>query len=53
MNDSTETTNELDSYGVWIKNDENNASQNSVSESDLDFPDSLDLPEFDLADTEN
>ncbi|MBR5646524.1 MAG: hypothetical protein IKX23_07810 [Treponema sp.] len=49
MNDSTETTNELDSYGVWIKNDESNASENSVSDSDLNFPDSLDLPEFDLA----
>ncbi|MCQ2589519.1 MAG: hypothetical protein MJ179_03750, partial [Treponema sp.] len=53
MNDSTENTNELDSYGVWVKNTpENEATdmpaENTLEPSDsLDFSDALDLPDFD------
>ena len=41
MSDSTENTNELDSYGVWVKN----TNEESGSD-DLNFADSLDLPDF-------
>ena len=41
MSDSTENTNELDSYGVWVKN-----SKQEEPADDLNFTDSLDLPDF-------
>ena len=45
MSDTTENTNELDSYGVWVKNN------NQESETDdLNFADSLDLPDFEESD---
>ena len=49
MSDSTENTNELDSYGVWVKNtqDENEAPVTADATEELNFSDSLDLPEFD------
>ena len=56
MNDSTENTNELDSYGVWVKNNpsettdtpevETEINDTDISDS-LDFSDALDLPDFD------
>ena len=46
MSDSTENTNELDSYGVWVKN----TNEESGSD-DLNFADSLDLPDFDETDS--
>ena len=42
MSDSTENTNELDSYGVWVKN----TKQDEQPADDLNFADSLDLPDF-------
>ena len=42
MSDSTENTNELDSYGVWVKNNK----QDEQPAEDLNFADSLDLPDF-------
>ena len=45
MSDSTENTNELDSYGVWVKN----TNEESGSD-DLNFADSLDLPDFEETD---
>ncbi len=49
MSDSTENTNELDSYGVWVKNtqDEIEAPVTADATEELNFSDSLDLPEFD------
>ncbi len=45
MSDTTENTNELDSYGVWVKNN------NQKGETDdLNFADSLDLPDFEESD---
>ena len=41
MSDSTDNTNELDSYGVWVKN-----SKPEETTDDLNFADSLDLPDF-------
>ena len=41
MSDSTENTNELDSYGVWVKN-----SKAEEPAETMDFSDSLDLPDF-------
>ena len=41
MSDSTENTNELDSYGVWVKN-----TKQDEPADDLNFTDSLDLPDF-------
>ena len=56
MNDSTENTNELDSYGVWVKNNpsettdtpevETEINDTDISDS-MDFSDALDLPDFD------
>ena len=46
MSDSTENTNELDSYGVWVKN----TNEESGSD-DLNFADSLDLPDFEETDS--
>lgn len=54
MSDSTENTNELDSYGVWVKNTpgEDTPAQNETDTSDsFDFASSLDLPDFDALDT--
>ena len=52
MSDSTDNTNELDSYGVWVKN----TNQDGAADDDLNFADSLDLPDFeetgDLNDTD-
>ncbi len=45
MSDTTENTNELDSYGVWVKN--NNQEE---ANDDLNFADSLDLPDFEESD---
>ncbi len=42
MSDSTENTNELDSYGVWVKNN----NQESNADDSLNFAESLDLPDF-------
>ncbi len=42
MSDSTDNTNELDSYGVWVKN----TNQEGAADDDLNFADSLDLPDF-------
>ena len=46
MSDSTENTNELDSYGVWVKN----TNEEGGAEDDLNFADSLDLPDFEETD---
>ena len=42
MSDTTENTNELDSYGVWVKN----TKEEGNAEDDLNFADTLDLPDF-------
>ena len=42
MSDSTDNTNELDSYGVWVKN----TNQDEGTDDGLNFADSLDLPDF-------
>ena len=47
MSDSTENTNELDSYGVWVKN----TNEEGGAEDDLNFADSLDLPDFEETDS--
>ena len=47
MSDSTDNTNELDSYGVWVKN----SNQEEGSQDDLNFTDSLDLPDFEENDS--
>ena len=46
MSDTTENTNELDSYGVWVKN--NNQEE---AADDLNFAESLDLPDFEESDS--
>ena len=46
MSDSTDNTNELDSYGVWVKNN----NQEGGEQDDLNFADSLDLPDFEESD---
>ena len=46
MSDTTENTNELDSYGVWVKNNNQES-----TEDDLNFTESLDLPDFEESDT--
>ena len=46
MSDTTENTNELDSYGVWVKN--NNQEDQT---DDLNFAESLDLPDFEESDS--
>ncbi|MBO4640547.1 MAG: hypothetical protein J5710_12385, partial [Treponema sp.] len=46
MSDSTENTNELDSYGVWVKN----TKEEGNAEDDLNFADTLDLPDFEETD---
>ncbi|MBR5401532.1 MAG: hypothetical protein IK102_06950 [Treponema sp.] len=46
MSDSIDNTNELDSYGVWVKN--NKQEENT---DDLNFADSLDLPDFEETDS--
>ena len=46
MSDTTENTNELDSYGVWVKNNNQEG-----AEADLNFADSLDLPDFEENDS--
>ena len=55
MSDSTENTNELDSYGVWVKNsqDENTAPAGADEPEMMNFSDSLDLPEFDESPASN
>ena len=45
MSDTTENTNELDSYGVWVKNNNQEG-----ADDDLNFADSLDLPDFEESD---
>lgn len=47
MSDSTENTNELDSYGVWVKN----TSEEETTDNEVNFTDSLDLPDFDETDS--
>ena len=47
MSDSTDNTNELDSYGVWVKN----TNQDEGTDDGLNFADSLDLPDFEENDT--
>ena len=47
MSDSTDNTNELDSYGVWVKN----TNQDEGTDDALNFADSLDLPDFEENDT--
>ena len=46
MSDTTENTNELDSYGVWVKN-----TNQEGADDDLNFADSLDLPDFEESDS--
>ena len=46
MSDSTDNTNELDSYGVWVKN----TKQDEGTDEGLNFADSLDLPDFEETD---
>ena len=46
MSDTTENTNELDSYGVWVKNNNQEG-----AEEDLNFSESLDLPDFEESDS--
>ncbi len=46
MSDSTDNTNELDSYGVWVKN----TNQDEGTDEGLNFADSLDLPDFEETD---
>ena len=46
MSYSTENTNELDSYGVWVKN-----TNEENGKDDLNFADSLDLPDFEESDS--
>ena len=55
MSDSTENTNELDSYGVWVKNsqDDNAAPAGAEEPEMMNFSDSLDLPEFDESPASN
>ncbi len=45
MSDSLDTANELDSYGVWVKNTSNNNNDDDFIQAD-NFTDSLDLSEF-------
>ena len=47
MSDSTDNTNELDSYGVWVKN----TKQDEGTDDGLNFADSLDLPDFEENDS--
>jgi len=46
MSDSTDNTNELDSYGVWVKN-----TKQDGQDEELNFADSLDLPDFEETDS--
>ena len=46
MSDSTDNTNELDSYGVWVKNN----NQEGGDQDEMNFADSLDLPDFEESD---
>ena len=46
MSDSTDNTNELDSYGVWVKNN----NQEGGEQDEMNFADSLDLPDFEESD---
>ena len=46
MSDSTDNTNELDSYGVWVKNTPKDAENQ-----EFDMTDSIELPDFDDSDS--
>ena len=46
MSDSTDNTNELDSYGVWVKK-----SPSENTDDNFDITDSLDLPDFEEQDS--
>ena len=51
MSMTDDNTNELDSYGVWVKNSSNNPSQeDSAKEAEGTGDDALDLPDFDTTD---
>ena len=46
MSDSTDNTNELDSYGVWVKK-----SPSDNTDDNFEITDSLDLPDFEEQDS--
>ena len=48
MNDSTDNTNELDSYGVWVKHQPSTGADSEINESaeSFDIDDAFDLPDF-------
>lgn len=52
MSDSTDNTNELDSYGVWVKNTPAADDSNTNSPDDFNFSDSLDIPDFEESQSE-